>query len=72
MALTEAQINTAITNIYTQLQAMITTPKPSYKVGDISYDWNKYQEMLLKQLEYYDKLLNSLSAEEETLYVDYI
>jgi hypothetical protein len=66
-ALTEDQINTMIQAIYTQKLAMITSPQPSYKVGEYEWKWNEYMAQLDNELKTYQTMLASLPAEETTL-----
>lgn len=71
-ALTEDQINTRIQAIHTKLADMVDSPQPSYKAGEYEFKWNEYFSVLQKQLEYYEKLASNISAEETTLYRDYM
>jgi hypothetical protein len=66
--LTEEQIQEAITNIHTTMQSMVTTPKPSYKVGEHEYKWNEYHKILIESLRYYKELASELPAEEATIW----
>lgn len=35
----------------TRLKEAVSVPKPSYTLGDESYEWGEYQEMLQRQID---------------------
>lgn len=65
--LTETEIQTQITALNTALLSLVTSPKPSYSVGEHSVSWGEYHSTLLRQLELYRSLLSQLPAEETTI-----
>ena len=67
---TEAELLQEKANIETILASMTTSPKPSYRIGDRSFDWNEYYRVLMKRLEQLDEQLASLPVTVETIYRD--
>lgn len=54
----------------TQYLAAIESPKPSYKIGEHSVDWNGYVKMLSEQIKNFEELVNSEPCEEVTYMTD--
>lgn len=67
---TETELTTQRTKIITALNDAKDNPKPTYKVGSRTFDWNGYYDHLLKELAHVDQQLASLPAVEETIYDD--
>lgn len=53
-----------------QYLAAITSPKPSYKIGEHSVDHNGYVKMLADQIRQFEELVNSEPCEEITYMTD--
>jgi hypothetical protein len=68
MARTEAQIQVEIAQIDATLSSMSSDPKPSYRIGDRSFDWNAYYNVLMQRREQLAKELSHLPAVEITEY----
>lgn len=54
---TKAEIEALIVKIDAKIEDAIDNPKPSYTIGDVKFDWKGYYDWLLKQREYYRKVL---------------
>lgn len=65
--LTETEIQTQITALNTALLGLVTSPKPSYTVGEHSVSWGQYHNTLLEQLKLYREMAAQLPAEETTI-----
>ena len=66
--MTEAQIQAMIELARIQLAAMLASPKPSYSVGEHSYSWTEYQDMLMRTIQACELMLSKLPCEEETIW----
>lgn len=69
MAETKTEIETIIAAIDVAVTSAITNPKPSYKIGDVSFDWNGYVREMARLRKMYVERLNEVQPpiEEETL-----
>ncbi|MDP2993592.1 MAG: hypothetical protein Q8N46_00555 [Anaerolineales bacterium] len=67
---TEATLLAEKTNIEAALAGMTSSPKPSYRIGDRSFDWNEYYKVLMQRLEQLKEELSCLPVTEETIYRD--
>lgn len=67
---TEAELLTEKANIETVLADMTSSPKPSYRIGDRSFDWNEYYAVLMRRLDQVKEDLGCLPVTEETIYRD--
>ncbi len=66
----EAELLTEKANLETELAKLTSNPKPTYRLGDLTMDWNAYYDRLMKRLQQVKEELSSLPAEEITLYDD--
>lgn len=67
---TEAELLTEKANIETELAKLTSNPKPTYKLGDMTFQWNEYYDRLMKRLDQVNQELSSLPSAEVTLYDD--
>jgi hypothetical protein len=67
---TEEELLAEKANIETVLASMTTSPKPSYRIGDRSFEWNEYYKVLMRRLEQVTEQLGSLPVTVETIYRD--
>lgn len=67
---TEAELLAEKTSIETVLAGMTSSPKPSYRIGDRSFDWNEYYKVLMQRIAQLNEELGCLPVTEETIYRD--
>jgi hypothetical protein len=54
-------LNLAVANFAAQIAEMSANPRPSYTVGDQSFDWTQYLEYLTRNMKAVQQLIQSLS-----------
>jgi len=70
MSLTTEEIETLRDNTVAALNTAVTNPKPTYKVGGRSFNWNGWLEHLRNLLKDLNEMLSNLPCEEHTIYED--
>lgn len=70
MPYTKAELIAKIEALNTSIDALTSSDVMSYKVGDFQVSKSQYAEHLVKQRDYYQKLLDGI-AEENVSAVDY-
>lgn len=66
--MTQAELETMEANYQTAINNLLANPKPNYKVGEHSYSWGSYLDILQKGLKNIQEQLANVPVEEITLW----